>query len=225
MKILIVEDEKELSNSISQYLTKEGYICETAFNLDDANVKSNLYEYDFALVDITLPDGSGLNIVRLLKDKSPKTGIIIISAKDSLDDRIAGLKLGADDYLTKPFYLSELNARVDSLKRRIKFEGSKEIVFDEIRINPEEASVLVGNRALELTKKEYDLLLYFISNSNRVLTKEAIAEHIWGDSIDSADSFDFIYTHIKNLRKKIIDLNNKDYIKTLYGLGYKFTLP
>lgn len=224
MKILIVEDEKDLVESISDYLAKQGYLCETSLNFENANSRSNLYDYDFAIVDITLPDGNGLNIVKMIKERSPQTGIIIISAKNSLDDRIKGLGLGADDYITKPFYLSELNARLSSLKRRIKFEGNKEIIFDDVKIIPEEAKVSVSGQTIDLTKKEYDLLIYLISNVNKVLTKEAIAEHLWGEDVDSLDSFDFVYTHMKNLRKKIQKVNNKDYVKTLYGLGYKFTL-
>jgi DNA-binding response OmpR family regulator len=174
------------------------------------------------LVDITLPGGSGLDIVRQLKKSKSKAGIIIISAKNSLDDKVIGLELGADDYLTKPFHLSELNARIKSVIRRMNFEGDKEIVFEEITINPDAQTVKVKKAVISLTKKEFDLLVFFVSNKNRVITKESIAEHLWGDDMDMADSYDFIYSHIKNLRKKLIEAGASDYINTIYGAGYKF---
>jgi DNA-binding response OmpR family regulator len=174
------------------------------------------------LVDITLPGGNGLDIIRQLKKARSKAGIIIISAKNSLDDKIEGLELGADDYLPKPFHLSELNARIKSVVRRRNFEGNSEIRFGEITIDPEAKSVAVNGKAVTVTKKEFGLLLFFISNKNRVITKESIAEHLWGDNMDMADSYDFIYSHIKNLRKKLIEAGSADYIKTIYGAGYKF---
>ena len=223
MKILLIEDEKELANSIAVYLQKENYLCEFVFNFEDAIEKINLYRYDCIIVDINLPDGSGLNVIRALKQLKAETGIIIISAKNSLDDKVAGLEIGADDYLTKPFHLPELNARVKSIIRRRSFGGTNEISFNDIHILPEQMLVTVNGQSLLLTKKEYDLLIFFISNKDRVLTKEAIAEHLWGDEMDMADSFDFIYTHIKNLRKKIMEKGGEDYIRTIYGMGYKFT--
>ncbi len=223
MKILLIEDEKELSCSITEYLQKESYLCEAVLTFDDAIEKINMYQYDCIIVDINLPDGSGLNVIRALKKNKSETGIIIISAKNSLDDKVSGLGIGADDYLTKPFHLPELNARVKSIIRRRSFGGINEIVFNDIRILPEEMEVTVNGNSLDLTKKEYALLIFFISNKDRVLTKESIAEHLWGDEMDMADSFDFIYTHIKNLRKKIMEKGGEDYIRTIYGMGYKFT--
>ncbi len=222
MKILIIEDEEVLAGSVESYLSKEGYVCETALSYEQAIERIKLYRYDCVIVDITLPDGSGLDLIRELMKIRTDTGIIIISAKSSLDDKITGLGIGADDYLTKPFHLSELNARIKSLLRRRKFDGQQEIRVNEISINPDAASVEVNGKVLDLTRKEYELLLFFISNRNRVLSKGAIAEHLWGDQIDMADSFDFIYTHIKNLRKKILDLGGQDYINTIYGMGYTF---
>ncbi len=224
MKILLVEDEVQLADSIIAYLKNEGYVCEWAKHWDDGDEKIAIYEYDCALVDITLPGGNGLELVKLLKKINPKTGIIIISAKNSLDDKIKGLDLGADDYITKPFHLAEVNSRIKSVLRRRKFEGNKEMVFGEITIIPEEQNVTVNNEKVILTKKEFDLLLFFISNQNRVLTKESIAEHLWGDHSDMVDSFDFIYSHIKNLRKKLIEKGCNDYVRTIYGMGYKFSL-
>jgi len=222
MKLLIVEDEIGLQESIHSYLSDEGYSCESSSTLKDAEEKVSLYLYDCLLIDINLPDGSGLDLIQPAKKRNANAGIIIVSAKETLEDRIKGLNLGADDYLVKPFHLSELNARIQSLLRRIKFDGDEYISFNDLMINPAERLVTVRNTPLKLTKKEFDLLLYFISNKDRILTKESICEYLWGDYADNAGSLDFVYTHIKNLRKKIIDLGGEDYIHTVYGVGYKF---
>ncbi len=223
MKILIVEDEIELLISISNFLTKENYICELAESFIKAEDKLASYEYDIILLDITLPDGNGLDLLNRIKKRQKIAGIIIISAKNSLDDKIQGLDLGADDYLTKPFSLSELNSRIKAVLRRKQFDGTNIMTFNEISINTESKSVSIKGNEIILTKKEYDLLLFFLINKNRVLTKEAIAEHLWEDNIDLASNFDFIYTHLNNIRKKIKSAGGSDYIKTLYGMGYKFT--
>jgi len=223
MKLLIIEDEPALLEEMKNFLEKENYVCEVAGSFSDADKKLALYHYDIALVDITLPGGSGLQLIEKLKKQNADTGVIIISARNSLDDKLTGLDLGADDYLTKPFHLSELNARVKAVLRRRKFDGATNIIFNEIEIQPEEGSVKIGGTNIVLTKKEFELLLFFISNKNRLLTRESIAEHLWGDNIDLADNFDFIYTHINNLRKKILKAGGNDYIKSVYGMGYKFT--
>jgi DNA-binding response OmpR family regulator len=225
MKILIVEDEKDLSNSITTYMRNENFICEAVMNYEDAIEKLYLYNYDVVIVDITLPDGNGLELIRELKNNRSRAGIIIISARNALNDKINGLELGADDYLTKPFHLSELNARIKSLIRRRSFDGKNEIVVNELKIDFELLTVHVNDLLLNLTKKEYDLLLYLLMNKNRVISKESIAEHLYGDHIDLVDSFDFLYSHVKNLRKKITDYGGRDYIRTVYGIGYKFALP
>ena len=222
MKLLIVEDELDLLNSTCVYLQKEDFICEPASNFFEAEDKLLSYNYDVVILDINLPDGNGLDLLKYVKEKSPETGVLIVSAKDSLDDKLKGLDLGADDYITKPFHLAELNSRVNSLLRRRKFEGNNNIIFEEIEIDPVAKIAMVNDRPVELTKKEYFLLLYFITNKNRVLTKEAIAEHLWGDNIDMVDNFDFIYTHMRNLRKKLKKSGANDYLQTIYGLGYKF---
>ena len=222
MKLLIVEDELELLNSTCVYLQKEDFVCEAASNFFDAEDKLLSYNYDVVILDINLPDGNGLDLLKFVKGKSPETGVLIVSAKDSLDDKLKGLDLGADDYITKPFHLAELNSRVNSLLRRRKFEGNNNIIFQEIEIDPVAKIAMVNSVPLDLTKKEYFLLLYFITNKNRVLTKEAIAEHLWGDNIDMVDNFDFIYTHMRNLRKKRKKSGANDYLQTIYGLGYKF---
>lgn len=223
MKILIVEDEQQLLESISGYLRKQGFICEEADTLLKAEDKLSLYQYNILILDITLPDGNGLDLIKMLRKSNPDTGILIVSAKNSLDDKLTGLDLGADDYMTKPFHLSELNSRINAIIRRKYFHGNNHIIHNEVEIDTASKQAIVNNKPLNLTKKEYDLLLYFITNKKRVLTKEAIAEHLWGDNIDLADNFDFVYTHIKNLRKKILQEGGTDYLKTVYGVGYKFT--
>jgi DNA-binding response OmpR family regulator len=222
MKLLIVEDELELLNSTCGYLQKEDFVCEPAPNFFEAEDKLITYQYDVVILDINLPDGNCLELLKLIKEKSPETGVLIVSAKNSLDDRLKGLDLGADDYITKPFHLAELNSRINSLLRRRKFKGSTNIIFNEIELDPDAKSAIVNGALLDLTKKEYFLLLYFITNKGRVLTKEAIAEHLWGDNIDMVDNFDFIYTHMRNLRKKLKKSGATDYLQTIYGLGYKF---
>ena len=224
MKLLIVEDEISLAASIAHFLKMDGHVCEQVNDFKSAIEKTNLYEYDCALVDINLPDGSGLEIIRKLKSSSKPTGIIIISARDTVDDRVKGLEIGADDYLVKPFDLTELNARIKSLFRRINFSGSNIITVGDIKVYPDAQQAKINSEVLDLTKKEYDLLLFFVSNTNRVLTKETIAEHLWGDYIDMADSYDFVYAHIKNLRKKLQKKGVENYIHTIYGLGYKFEI-
>jgi len=222
MKILLVEDEAELQKSIKQYFEIEGNVVEVSDDYDKAEQKIAIYDYDCILIDITLPDGSGLDLIKEIKLTKSKAGIIIISAKNSLDDKIFGLDLGADDYLPKPFHLSELNSRVKALIRRKSFEGNLEIVINEITILPIERSVFVNGKNVILTSKEYDLLLYFIANKNRVVSKNALAEHLWGDNADRLDNFDFIYNHLKNLRKKLLEKKCEDYLQTIYGIGYNF---
>ena len=219
--MLIIEDEKELSDSIAMYLKSEDYICEVAPNFTKALEKTELHDYDCIILDITLPGGSGLEILKELKANGKMDGVIIISARNSLDDRITGLTLGADDYLPKPFHLSELSARVSAIIRRKNFNGNSILKFHNISIDTAGKLVMVNNRPLDVTRKEYELLLYFVSNKKRVISKNAIAEHLWGDGMEGNN--DFIYTHIKNLRKKLSDAGQEDYIKSVYGMGYKFT--
>ncbi|MEQ8471235.1 MAG: response regulator transcription factor [Marinoscillum sp.] len=223
MNILLVEDEKSLGESILNYLEKSGYHCEWVENFTQGSEKTWAYEYDCVVVDITLPDGNGLDLIEGLKKIKSKSGIIIISAKNAIEDRIRGLDIGADDYITKPFDLSELNARIKAIIRRRNFDAQNEIVFNEIRVSPYDRTVSVNDQSISLTRKEFDLLIFFISNQNRVVTKESIAEHLWGDNMDMADSYDFIYSHLKNLRKKIQEKGGNDYVETVYGIGYKFT--
>lgn len=224
MKLLIIEDEKDLAASIVSYIEKEGHVFDVAHNFDKADEYLHMNEYDCVLVDIMLPDGSGLDVIRNLRRMQRKCGILVISAKDSLDDKIRGLDLGADDYLTKPFHLAELNARIKSIIRRRTFEGSNEVEVNEIKIELDKREVEIKGYPVELTRREYDILLFFLSNKERVLTKEAITEHVWGDDSSAFDNLDFVYTHIKNLRRKLGEAGAADYIHSVYGVGYKFTL-
>ena len=222
MKILIIEDEKELSESIATYLKSEDYVCEIASDFNKALAKIDVYDYDCILLDITIPGGSGLAILKELKANNKLDGVLIVSAKNSIDDKVAGLTLGADDYLAKPFHLSELSARIAAIIRRKNFEGNNVLKYENISIDTVAKSTFVNNFPLDLTKKEYELLLYFMSNKKKVISKNAIAEHLWGD--DMQGNNDFIYTHIKNLRKKLAEAGNADYIKSVYGMGYKFSV-
>ena len=222
MKILIIEDERELAKSMMVYLRQESYVCEVAYTSQEALEKVIFHEYDCILLDITLPDGNGLEILDRLKKEDKSEGVIIISAKNSLDDKIQGLNLGADDYLAKPFHLSEMGARISAVIRRKRFEGNNTLSFDELTIDLVGKVITVNNRLIDLTRKEYDLLLFLISNKNRVVSKNAIAEHLSGDAADVFDNFDFIYAHMKNLKKKLSEAGSQDFIKTVYGLGYKF---
>ena len=222
MKVLIVEDEKALAESISAYLGSEQFKCEIASDFASAREKIALYDYACIILDINLPGGSGLDLLSLLKEDQKEEGVLIVSARNSIDDKVLGLQLGADDYLTKPFHLSELAARVSAIIRRKSFDGKNTLNFDELVLNLRDKTVQVNKKLLDLTRKEYDLLLYFMSNKNKVISKGAIAEHLWGDNMDMADNYDFIYTHIKNLRKKLLQAGGRDYIRSIYGMGYKF---
>ena len=222
MKILIVEDERKLSDSIVAYLNGERYLCEQAFTYADAKMKVNMYEYDCILLDLMLPGGNGLDILSDIRSKSNPAGVIIVSAKDSLDDKVRGLEIGADDYLAKPFHLAELSMRIYAVIRRKAFSASNVLENNGIKINLLEKSVTVNGRPIVLTKSEYDLLLFFIGNKNRVISKSAMAEHLSGEMADMMDNHDFVYTHIKNLKAKLADAGCKDCVKNIYGTGYKW---
>lgn len=224
MKILIIEDEEELSQSMATYLKGESYVCELAPDFKTAINKSEAFDYDCILLDISLPDGNGLSVLRELKANKRTDGIIIISAKNSIDDRIAGLNLGADDYLPKPFHFSELSARIAAVIRRRRFGGNSVLRAEEVTIDTFAKVVSVNDKSLDITRKEYDLLLYLVTNKNRVISKNAIAEHLSDAEVDTFDNFDFIYTHIKNLKKKLSQAGAIDRIKSVYGMGYKLEL-
>jgi len=222
MKVLIIEDHQELARNIHDFLAKEGYICELSCTLETAREKLGLFQYDCILLDIGLPDGNGIHLLDLIRKEHQDSNVLIISARNALDDKIIGLENGADDYLTKPFHLAELHARIRAVYRRKNLGGTHLIEFNEITLNTDTFEVRVGNVALDATRKEFDLLLYFVVNKNRVLSRQAIAAHLWGDYTDNLANFDFVYQHVKNLRRKIAGAGGTDYISTVYGLGYRF---
>ena len=224
MKVLIIEDERKLSDSIVDYLKGEKYLCEQAFDFNDAMMKVRVYDYDCVLLDLMLPGGNGLDILRDIKRRNNPAGVIIVSAKDSLDDKLKGLQIGADDYLAKPFHLAELSMRIYAVIRRKEFGANNRLECGDISIDLLEKSVTASGHSITLTKSEYDLLLFFIGNKNRVLSKGAIAEHLSGDFADMMDNFDFIYTHIKNLKAKLTEAGIKDCVKNVYGMGYKWNI-
>jgi DNA-binding response OmpR family regulator len=222
MKLLIVEDEPGLSQSMIEYLSHEDYVCEQAATYSEAIEKIALYTYDCILLDLMLPDGNGLNVLEALRKENGQTGVIIISAKDSIDDRIKGIFIGADDYLPKPFHLSELSARIYALIRRTQFANNNLVQSNDLKVDLLAKEVFVNETKVALTKKELDLLLFLIGNKNRVVSKNALAEHLSGDMADMLDNHDFVYAHIKNLKAKLGKAGSRDVIKTIYGMGYKW---
>lgn len=222
MKILIVEDNFQLADDLAKFFIENGFVVEISESLYSATEKVSVYDYDLIILDLGLPDGSGLNLIQELKRINKDPGVLIVTAKNAVEDKVLGLELGADDFITKPFHKAELNARVRSILRRKKFKGSNKLEINNISIDLDSREAFVENNLVELTRKEFDLLLYFMYNKGRVLTKENIAEHLWGDHIDQADNFDFIYNHIKNLRKKLLTFGAGNNIRSVYGMGYKF---
>lgn len=223
MKILIVEDEQDLRETIRASLLKEKFVVETTADYFSALDKINDYDYDCILLDIMLPGGSGLDLLRELKRLHRSDSVLVISAKDSLDDKVEGLELGADDYLTKPFYLAELNARVKSLIRRRQAKGDVTVALGNLLLYPDKRQVEINGKPLQLNRKEFDLLYYFVANPGRVINKMSLAESVWGDNIDQADSLDFIYSQVKNLRKKLRQVEATIELKAVYGFGYKLS--
>lgn len=225
MKLLIIEDERELSDNIVAYLSSESYVCEQAFTYAEARMKVNVYDYDCVLLDLMLPGGSGLDLLRDIRSRRNPVGVIVVSAKGSLEDKVRGLELGADDYLPKPFHLAELSMRIYAIIRRKEFSAANLLRSDGIEIDLLARQVSVGGRPVTLTRMEYELLLFFIGNKNRVLSKAAIAEHLSGDMADLLDSHDFVYTHIKNLKAKLAEAGARDCVRNVYGAGYKWVEP
>jgi DNA-binding response OmpR family regulator len=224
MKILIIEDEVELAQDMLKYLSSESYLCQVAPTYQDAVAKISSYQYDCILLDLMLPGGNGLHLLDLLKQEHKQDGVIIISAKNSIEDKVIGLQNGADDYLAKPFHHSELSARIHSIIRRKQFNNANIIEQHEIRIDLLGKAVWINDMVINLTKKEFDLLVFFIGNKNRVISKSALAEHLSGDVADMFDNHDFVYAHIKNLKKKLSEAGCGNYLKTVYGTGYKWEL-
>lgn len=223
MKILVIEDNADLREVTVRSLEKERYVVETAADYSAARTKVFIYEYDCILLDIMLPDGNGLNLLKELADRGKRDNVIIISAKDSIEDKVKGLELGADDYLAKPFHLAELHARIKSVVRRHTQDGVHGIKFGNVTIHPDTFKVEVDGLTLDMGRKEYDILHYLVNRADRLIEKQTLAEAVWGDNIDQADNFDFIYAQIKNLRKKLKSAGANIEIKTIYGFGYKLT--
>jgi DNA-binding response OmpR family regulator len=223
LKILVIEDEQDLLENIIDYLIIDGNVCDGCTDLATAIDKLTINNYDGILLDISLPDGDGFTILEYLKEKNKNEAVLIISARNSLDDKLKGLNVGADDYLTKPFHLAELKARLTAVLRRKSSNTNSILNYNEIAIDILGHNVEINGSSINLTKKEYDILLYFIANKDRIISKIAIADHLWGEEMDMHNNFDFIYTHIKNLRKKMLDVGCNDYLKSVYGIGYKFT--
>ncbi len=221
MKVLIIEDEPSMREILERALTKERFVVETAEDCSSAMRKFGVYDYDCILLDIMLPDGNGLELLQQIKKMGKKDRVLIISAKDSIDDKVTGLNLGADDYLAKPFHIEELVARVKSLIRRNN-NSQIRLSFTNINIDESAFQAFVDDRPLDLSRKEYDILLFFMYRPNRLIHKEALAENVWGDHIDQTDNFDFIYAQIKNVRKKLSESGASAEIKSVYGFGYKF---
>jgi len=223
LKLLIVEDEKKLSDAICQYLSEQAYTCEQVSTSEEALRLLEVLEFDCILLDLGLPDSSGFELLHEIKDMKPEQPVIILSARDSTFNKIEGLENGADDYLAKPFHLAELNARVSAILRRRFFDGHRVTVCGDILIDTQARVVTVNKEPIELTRKEYNLLLFLVANENRVLSKAAIAENLNADGEEIYDNYDFLYTHMKNLKKKLAVAGSEDYIKTVYGMGYKFS--
>ena len=222
MNVLIVEDEQDLADSISGYLREQQFFCEVATTQNQAVDRCIDKNYEVVILDLNLPDGNGLEFLDwLMKDQS-ETVVIIVSARNSLDDRLNGLDLGADDYITKPFHLAELNARINAqLRRKFKNEGDK-INFEELELDVQSHVATVNGQPLDLTAREFDLFHFLMINRNKVVTKKSLASHLWKDNLNIDDNYELIYTYMKNLRKKISDLGGRDYVKSIYGVGYKF---
>ena len=223
MKILLIEDERDLARGIIEYLSGEDYICEHAADYRNAVERVALYDYDCILLDLMLPDGDGLTVLEALRKENKRTGVIVISAKDSTDDKIKGIRIGADDYLSKPFHLPELGARIYALIRRAQYSNNNIVASNGLEVNLLSREVLFDGKEIPLTRKEFDLLLFFIGNKNRVVSKNALAEHLSGDIAGMFDNHDFVYAHIKNLKAKLSRAGCSDSIKTIYGTGYKWT--
>ncbi|AHF14596.1 response regulator transcription factor [Niabella soli] len=224
MKLLIVEDEPDLLQSILEYFTQEDFLCEGVATYFEAIAKIEDFDYDCIILDINLPDGSGLKLLKYLREDKKQDGVIIISARNYIDDKIEGLNLGADDYLTKPFHLSELYARVKALMRRKYGQGASQLELGNLQLNLSSRCVACHQQPLMLTRNEYDLLAFLLNNKNRVVSRQAIAEHIYGDRTNRMPSFDFVYSQIKNLKRKLKEGECDDLIQTVYGLGYKISI-
>ena len=223
MKLLIIEDDTSLREIMQRALQGEGYIVESAATYFDACDKIAGYSYDCIKLDIMLPDGNGLKLLEQIKKIGNESRVIIISARDSLDDKITGLDLGADDYLAKPFYMAELSARIKSVMRRGSGAVNNTMTAGNITLDLGSRRINIDGKDVPLLKKEFDILLYFMQRPGHIVDKAVLAEAVWGDHIDMVDNFQFVYAQIKNLRKKLSEAGASINIKAVYGFGYKFT--
>ena len=221
MKILIIEDEKGMRETLETFFVQQKFVVETAHDFDSGLSKLSVYDYDCILLDIMLPGGSGLDLLTEMKRLNKRESVIIISALDAIDDKVLGLELGADDYLPKPFHLAELNARVKSLIRRNQSGGDMSVSIENVKLLPDKRTVFVNDEELPLNRKEFDLLYYFMVNPDRLLNKTTLTEAVWGDNIDQADDLEFLYSQVKNLRRKLKTAGASIEIKAVYGFGYK----
>lgn len=221
MKVIIIEDELAMLETVKQFLENEKYIVETAIDYFSAIEKIGIYDYDCILLDIMLPNGNGIDLLKEIRNLNKKGAVIILSAKDSVEDKVMGLDLGADDYLAKPFNLMELHSRIKSAIRRYNQLGENIVLFKNVKLYPDERKVQVNDDILVLNRKEFDLLYYFMIRPEKTLQKTSLAESVWGDHIDQADSLDFIYSQIKNLRKKLKESDAEIDFQAVYGIGYK----
>lgn len=221
MKILIIEDEIGMRETLERFFVDQKFVVETAADYAAGLSKLSVYDYDCVLLDITLPGGSGLDLLSEMKRLNKRDSVIIISARDAIDDKVLGLNLGADDYLPKPFHLAELNARVKSLIRRNQVAGDMSISIENVKLLPDVRTVSINNNELQLNRKEFDLLYYFMVNPDRLLNKTTLTEAVWGDNIDQSDDLDFLYSQVKNLRRKLKTAGATIEIKAVYGFGYK----
>ena len=224
MKILIIEDDLSFQEILRKTLEKERYIVEVAPNYRTGLIKLSDYTYDCILLDINLPDGNGLDLLRELKEMKKTGSLIIISARDTIEDKVEGLDLGADDYLPKPFHLAELLSRIKSVLRRNNQGGEQYVSYGDVKVNPHTFDIWVGDTKRELSRKEFDLMLYFLQRPNRIVSKNMLAEAIWGDHFDDVDNYDFVYAQIKNLRKRLSAWDAAIEIVSVYGMGYKLVM-
>ncbi|MEE1232040.1 MAG: response regulator transcription factor [Phocaeicola sp.] len=223
MKVLVIEDDRDLCEIAVRSLEKERYVVAWASDYYEAMQKLEDYEYDCILLDIMLPGGNGLDLLKYLRELKKDTAVIILSAKDSLEDKIAGLDLGADDYLPKPYHLAELHARIKSVVRRHQRNSIQTVSYGNVEINPDRFEVQIAGSPVSLNRKEYDILYYFLTRPNRLVNKETLAEAVWGDHIDQVDNFDFMYAQVKNLRRHLKQYGASVELKAVYGFGYKLS--
>ena len=225
MKILIIEDESSLQELMTKALKQEGYVVESAMDYGSAVEKLGAYSYDCVLLDINLPGGSGFDILERIRKESVRSDVIIISARDSIDDKVRGLEIGADDYLAKPFHLVELIARIRSVARRSRNDGDFGYKAGNVVLDDVSRSLTIDGKPVSLLKKEFEILKYFLMRPGHTVDKAILAEAVWGDHIDQSDDFQFVYAQMKNLRRKLAEAGADIEIKSVYGFGYKLVMP